>query len=140
MSKYISKADKKSVKKRANGYCEYCFSKEEFCPDSFSMEHIIPLAKNGEHSLDNLANSCQGCNNLKYTSTEFLDKVTGEYFSLYNPRKHIWAEHFQWSENYLHLIGISAIGRVTIELLQLNRKGVVNLRRALIALNEHPPT
>ena len=139
MSKYLSKTDRETVKKRAKGYCEYCFSKEEFCPDPYSMEHIIPLAKNGEHSLDNLANSCQGCNNFKYTSTEYLDKVTGEYFPLYNPRKNVWSEHFTWSENYLQIIGISEIGRVTIELLQLNRLGVVNLGRALIALDEHPP-
>lgn len=139
MAKYISKADRQTVKSRAKGYCEYCFSKEEFCPDSFSMEHIIPLAKNGTNSLDNLANSCQGCNNFKYTTIEVLDNVTGEYFPLYNPRKHNWTEHFKWSENGLKIIGISPIGRITVELLKLNREGVVNLRRALIAIDEHPP-
>jgi len=100
MSKYIPKGDKETVKNRAKGYCEYCFSKEEFCPDSFSMEYIIPLAKKGTNSIDNLANSCQGCNNLKYTATEVLDNVTGDFFPVYNPRKHIWSEHFRWSENF----------------------------------------
>jgi|AntRauTorckE5430_2_1112549.scaffolds.fasta_scaffold06823_2 5-methylcytosine-specific restriction endonuclease McrA len=117
MSKYIPKGDKETVKNRAKGYCEYCFSKEEFCPDPFSMEYIIPLAKKGTNSIDNLANSCQGCNNLKYTATEVLDNVTGDFFPVYNPRKHIWSEHFRWSENFLKIIGISAIGRVTVELL-----------------------
>jgi len=139
MSKYISKIIRQNVKLRAKGYCEYCFSKEEFCPDPFSIEHIIPLAKEGTNQINNLAHSCQGCNNLKYTTTELLDTVTGEFFPIYNPRKDAWNRHFKWSENFLKIIGISPIGRVTVELLKLNRKGVTNLRRAMRALNEHPP-
>lgn len=55
-----------TVAERARHCCEYCRSQERYSLDSFSVEHIIPLAKEGISNLDNLAFSCQGCNNRKY--------------------------------------------------------------------------
>ena len=49
-----------------------------------------------------------------------------------------WHDHFMWDETFTVVIGKTATGRVTIEALQLNRRQVRNLRRALIAINEHP--
>ena len=37
------------------------------------------------------------------------------------------------------MVGKTAIGRTTIEALKVNRRPVKNLRRALIAIGEHPP-
>jgi hypothetical protein len=37
------------------------------------------------------------------------------------------------------MIGLTATGSATIEALQLNRSGLVNLRRVLYAVGEHPP-
>ncbi|NBB21325.1 hypothetical protein GVN20_18310 [Runella sp. CRIBMP] len=37
------------------------------------------------------------------------------------------------------IMGKTAIGRATIEVLELNRWPLINLRRALIAIGEHPP-
>jgi len=37
------------------------------------------------------------------------------------------------------MVGTTPTGRATIEALQLNRGGVVNLRRLLYAVGEHPP-
>jgi hypothetical protein len=37
------------------------------------------------------------------------------------------------------IIGLTPTGRATIEALHLNRANVVNLRRVLYALGEHPP-
>lgn len=50
-----------------------------------------------------------------------------------------WQEHFIWDDSLTALIGKTAIGRVTIDALKLNRKPLKNLRRALIAIGEHPP-
>ena len=127
------------VVKRANCCCEYCQSQERYSPDSFSLEHIIPLAKGGTNDLENLAFACQGCNNRKFTSTEALDQATQETVSLYHPRQQQWADHFSWHENCSLIIGLTPTGRATIEQLQLNRSGLVNLRRILFAVNEHPP-
>gem|GEM_PF-4995517 len=40
---------------------------------------------------------------------------------------------------YSLIIGITPIGRATVEELQLNRNGVVNLRKVLYQMGEHPP-
>jgi hypothetical protein len=37
------------------------------------------------------------------------------------------------------ITGLTPVGRATIESLQLNREGLVNMRRVLHAVGEHPP-
>ncbi|MGK7925810.1 MAG: HNH endonuclease [Spirulina sp.] len=63
------------VAERANWCCEYCQSQLRYSPDPFSVEHIIPVIRGGTNDLDNLALSCQGCNNRKYTSITARDLV-----------------------------------------------------------------
>ena len=139
MSNYISRKDKDTVAERANFCCEYCFTQLNYSSDSFSIEHIIPLVKGGTNDLDNLAFSCQGCNNRKYIKTEARDELTGQFVSLYHPRLDKWHKHFKWSNDKLLILGITAKGRVTIKALDLNRFGVVNLRGLLMLIDEHPP-
>jgi hypothetical protein len=127
------------VEERAGRCCEYCLSPLNFSPDSFSIEHIIPRAKGGSDHPDNLALACQGCNNHKFTATTAFDPITGQKVPLYHPRQDIWELHFRWDESFTHLVGISAIGRASIERMVLNRPGLVNLRRVLVAADEHPP-
>ena len=130
---------KQLVFQRAKGCCEYCRSQVEFCPDPFSVEHIIPRILGGLFAWLNLALSCQGCNNHKFTCIAAIDVVTGEMTRLFHPRQDRWSEHFAWNEDGSLLVGLTPIGRVTIERLRLNRPGVVNLRRMLYANNQHPP-
>jgi hypothetical protein len=89
--------------------------------------------------LDNLAFACQGCNNRKYTNTEAVDPVTQAIVPLFHPRRNGWSEHFAWSDDYSLILGLTPIGRATVEKLQLNRAGLVNLRRILAEAGEHPP-
>jgi hypothetical protein len=44
-----------------------------------------------------------------------------------------------WDEEFALILGVTPIGRATVEKLQLNRDGVVNLRRALHVIGRHPP-
>ncbi len=113
------------VKQRAGSCCEYCFSQVAFCPDPFSIEHVIPRSKGGSNDLDNLAIACQGCNNSKYSHICSIDPVTGEFAQLYHPRQDRWQDHFAWSDDYALLVGLTMVGRATIERLQLNWEGVV---------------
>lgn len=76
---------KEKVRTNAFGCCEYCLSQEDYSPDSFSLEHIIPISKSGKTVFQNLAFSCQGCNNRKYTFIEWLDPLSGNIFPLFNP-------------------------------------------------------
>lgn len=43
------------------------------------------------------------------------------------------------SERDTRIVGKIPTGRATVEALELNHSGVVNLRRVLYAMNEHPP-
>jgi HNH endonuclease len=136
----LSKQLKQLVRERAHFCCEYCLSQEAYSPDPFSNEHIIALSAGGHSTANNLAFSCQGCNNFKYTFRFALDLVTLQEVPLYHPRQDRWADHFSWNDDASELIGLTATGRATIETLQLNREQVVNLRRVLSVVGKHPPT
>jgi hypothetical protein len=129
------------VRQRARRRCEYCLTLETFSPDNFTMEHILPQVLQGSNDTDNLALSCQQCNRNKYVATAAIDPETTLPAPLYNPRTDDWREHFRWSADFLLIEGVSPTGRATIASLDLNREGVVNLRRVLMLSGEdHPPT
>jgi HNH endonuclease len=127
------------IEQRAKNCCEYCLSQTKFSPDPFSIEHIIPRSKGGTSDFDNLAIACQGCNNFKYNHTHAIDPVTGESVPIYHPRQQNWCDHFTWTKNATQIIGLTPTGRATIDRLKLNREGVVNLRRILHSIAQHPP-
>jgi hypothetical protein len=135
----MKKSIKSKVFERALGCCEYCLSQSEFSHDDFAVEHIQPRALGGSDDFENLALSCQACNNRKFTAQVVVDPIDGEFVRLYNPRQDIWSEHFRWAAQFSEVVGISSIGRATVERLELNRTGLVNLRRALHKAGCHPP-
>jgi 5-methylcytosine-specific restriction endonuclease McrA len=137
--KRVTAEQKQAVLERAHGCCEYCKSQARFATQSFSIEHIIPRQLGGETTLDNLALACQGCNNHKYTKTEARDPVSDNVVPLYHPRQQRWHDHFAWNDDFTLVIGLTPIGRATLKALQLNREELVNLRRVLYAMGEHPP-
>jgi len=137
--RHVTAQQKQAVVERAQGCCEYCRSQARFAIQPFSVEHIKPRSQGGKTTLDNLALACQGCNNHKYTKTEGRDPVSGDIVPLYHPRQQQWHDHFTWNNDFTLIIGLTPTGRATVEALQLNRKGVVNLRRILYAMGEHPP-
>jgi len=49
---------------------------------------------------------------------------------LFNPRRHDWAYHFEWDGP--RVVGRTPIGRVTVELLDMNEPVRVALRDLLI--------
>lgn len=130
---------REKVAQRALGCCEYCKSQAEYSPDTFSIEHIVPIARDGGQALANLALSCQGCNNRKFTSIDAEDPVNGERAPLFHPRRDHWSDHFAWDAEYTLMVGLTPTGRATIEKLDLNRTGVVNLRRVMLIAGLHPP-
>lgn len=99
----------------------------------------MPRARDGSHRPPNLAFACQGCNGYKRADVDAIDPISRERVRLYHPRRDNWREHFAWNEDCTRLLGLTAIGRATIAKLALNRLGVVNLRRVLRGVGEHPP-
>ena len=51
--------------KLAIGICYYCG--EIFKPGDLTMDHIVPLARGGRSSKDNIVTCCKNCNNKKKT-------------------------------------------------------------------------
>ncbi len=130
---------KRAVIARARNCCEYCRNQVQFAMQSFSIEHIKPRQAGGETVLDNLALACEGCNAHKHTTTQATDPVGGDLVPLFNPRRQRWHEHFAWNTDSTRIIGLTPTGRATVDALKMNRKGVVNLRRVLYVMGEHPP-
>ncbi|HET6383498.1 MAG TPA: HNH endonuclease [Armatimonadota bacterium] len=126
------------MEERARGLCEYCRTPAAFSAQPFEADHILPSVKGGPTVLNNLAYSC-GCNRYKSDRTHAPDPLTGRSVELFHPRQHVWKRHFRWSEDGTLILGRTAIGRSTVELLRMNRLALVNLRRLLILAGKHPP-
>lgn len=132
MSDRVPRGTRELVIRRAEGRCEYCGCSQSHCPDSLSVEHVIPKHLGGGHDDSNLALAYQGCNGRKYTAIEANDPATGIPAPLFNPRMEDWETHFCWNEDRTLVWGKTPTGRATLERLALNREGVVNLRRLLV--------
>jgi len=130
---------KELVFNRSEGLCEYCKSPANISPQPFVVEHIIPKSKGGKTSAENLVHSCQGCNNYKYNKISGIDVITNVEAGLFNPRTQLWNEHFVGSDDVLEILGITATGRITIEILKMNRIELQNLRKLLASVGKHSP-
>jgi HNH endonuclease len=137
--RYVPGALRRLVTERAAGYCEYCRCPAKYSAQSFAVEHIIPRHADGPTVADNLALACQGCNAHKSVKIIAVDPITSVSVPLFHPRQHRWRDHFSWSEDFTEIIGLTPTGRATVAVLQLNRAGLIHLRRVLYAFGEHPP-
>ena len=136
----VSGAAKEAVRVRANHCCEYCKSRHDLATQGFAAEHIIPRDQGGANELENIALSCPGCNNHKFTKTSGTDSATQEFVRLFHPRRDSWNDHFEWSADKKRIVGRTAIGRATVDTLQMNRERLIRQRTVFIAAGEHPPT
>ncbi len=59
---------------------------------------------------ENLWLACPVCNGFKGDRIEALDPLTGDVVVLFNPRQHLWREHFIWTEAGDHVIGRTSRG------------------------------
>ncbi|MFK7948475.1 MAG: HNH endonuclease [Saprospiraceae bacterium] len=138
-NKYVSKKNKDFIRQLAHGCCEYCQSQEAYSTQNFSMEHIIPSHLGGSNEIDNLALSCQGCNNIKFTKIGLTNETTDEFIPFFHPRQDIWTEHFKWNNDFTLIIPLTKKGEATLEVLKMNRQQVVNWRTAVFSIGKHPP-
>lgn len=71
----------KAVKSKPSSICYYC--QGAIKGSDIHFDHIVPIAKGGPHSIDNLCVSCQSCNNKKHTkSVQAFVKVGQQLLSL----------------------------------------------------------
>ncbi len=87
--------------------------------------------------MDNLCLSCFWCNSYKGSDLCSVDwEYGGEVATLYNPRRQHWSDHFKLDG--LRIVPLTATGRVTAMLLQMNSYKRVRERRLLIQLGRYP--
>jgi hypothetical protein len=120
------------VQNRALFSCEYCKYPYKYSPDPFHFEHIISLFYEGTNDLINIAFSCDGCNTNKHIHINWPDPETGIISPLFNPRKEKWKDLFEWNTDFSQIIGKTPTARATIDLLQLNCQGLINIRKVLV--------
>ena len=125
------------VWRRANRACEYCQIEEDRDSLPFQIDHILARKHGGRGSPENLALACFSCNNRKGPNIAGRDPVTGRVSRLFNPRRDKWRQHFRWKGPTL--LGVSAPGRTTVEVLEVNLPRRVALREALIEEGVFPP-
>ena len=136
---YIPVRLRKTVRERAGACCEYCKIVDSHRSSFFHTDHIMPISKGGLTTLENLAYSCGGCNPKKSNKTGVIDSSTGQEVFLFHPRKDNWNDHFKWDDEALRITGITLKGELTIQTLDMNREGLINLRQLLKNAGLHPP-
>jgi hypothetical protein len=123
----MNAATRRAVRARAGDRCEYCQLAQAQSPlAKLHIEHVRPLKHQGRDHIENLALACIDCNLRKGTNIAGYDPMDGALTSLFHPRQHQWDEHFHWQGIYI--VGLTAIGRVTVTVLDLNSSDRLELR------------
>jgi HNH endonuclease len=129
-----AESDRAEVARRARYRCEYCGYPEAASSTPLEIDHIIPEARGGRTTIENLALCCRSCNLHKHVKTEAADPVTGEMVPLFNPRMQRWFEHFVLDRDTGEIRGLTPIGRAAVATLALNSTHALTTRRLLIRL------
>jgi hypothetical protein len=123
---------------RANHCCEYCHAPELVFNFPFEVEHIIPLFRQGTNEESNLALACRSCNLRKGTCVSAIDSASSDEVQFFHPRQNLWREHFQINMEAGMVMGITAVGKVTVENLKMNSAAQVAARKLWVRLGLFP--
>lgn len=138
MSKtYIPAAMRREVVSRARNCCEYCLTDTDDRGVDYAIDHVIAEKHGGATHADNLCLSCFWCNSYKGSDLSSVDwDNDAAIVPLFNPRQQVWEEHFLLEG--ARLVPLTATGRVTVSLLQLNETRRIKERRVLVELGTYP--
>ena len=120
----------RQVRQRAGGRCEYCRLPQSAAGIAFQIDHVIARHHRGRTAAINLALACVYCNGYKGPNISGLDPRTGKLTRLFSPRRHKWTHHFRYAGG--ELLGRTAIGRTTVEVLRINLPNLIALRELLM--------
>jgi hypothetical protein len=104
---------------------------------TFHIEHIIPRGKGGRSDLENLTFACPGCNLRKAARLNALDTISGEAVELFHPLRQNWTDHFRF--NGYRIEGLTAVGRATVDVLDLNHPRRQRIRQVEETFGLYPP-
>ena len=127
----VPEAIRRLVRQRADGRCEYCRMRERWnLFERHHIEHIQAQQHGGGDDPENLALACNHCNFLKGPNLSSIDPDGCEQVSLFNPRVDRWDDHFRLDGKVI--AGLTARGRTTVFLLDMNEADRVQLRSRFI--------
>ena len=121
---------------RAANRCEYCRLSQLGREATFHVDHVTPRAAGGPTEADNLALACVSCSLRKWAKQTAPDPDTGQDVPLFNPRTHVWADHFRWDGP--RVVPLTPTGRATASALALNRPVIVAIRIEEATRGRHP--
>ncbi|MEO5716262.1 MAG: HNH endonuclease [Luteolibacter sp.] len=90
------------------------------------MEHIVAKQHRGTDDVNNLALACHHCNLFKGPNLTSRDPDGDALVGLFHPRNSNWDDHFRIDSG--RVIGLTAVGRTTVFLLEMNADQHVDLR------------
>lgn len=123
---------RKLVWERAEWRCEYCQLSQRDSVLPHEIDHIRAKKHHGPTTLQNTCLACAYCNGSKGSNVAGFDPESGELVPLFNPRGAAWSEHFVWDGPVL--LGLTPVGRATIDVLSVNHPDRVAHRRLLLAM------
>ena len=133
---YIPPALRQQIKERAVGCCEYCHVHDSDVLLPHQPDHIIAEQHGDETTAANLALACVHCNRHKGPNIASIDSISGQLTPLFNPRTLAWENHFALEQE--HILPLTAVGRVTVQLLDLNHPDRLQVQQALIQAGRYP--
>ena len=96
-------------------------------------------SKGGTTEFDNLCFACHRCNEFKGATTALEDPLSGEMTPLFHLRRQAWPEHFTWDATGIRIVGLTAVGRMTVIALNMNNEIILDARRNWVSVGWHPP-
>lgn len=138
-SPYISATLRQRVAKAARFRCGYCLTSQQVIGPLLEIDHIIPEVRGGTSDEENLFLACPICNSHKSDRHEAVDPETLMTVPLFNPRRELWDEHFEWIEDGAVIRGKTPKGRATVAVLNVNHPDMVTARRLWVIAGWHPP-
>lgn len=130
---------RRTIEEAAERRCGYCLTRSSITGSPMQIDHIVPESAGGTTCEDNLWLACFFCNTYKGAHVDAMDPTTRLVVPLFNPRTQPWSDHFSWSKDSSHIVGLTMTGRATAALLRLNRPELVFTRLRWAAVGWHPP-
>ncbi|NEO84194.1 MAG: HNH endonuclease [Spirulina sp. SIO3F2] len=132
----ITDSLRKQVIQRAQRRCEYCQLHQDCSVYSHEVDHLIARKHGCQTVLSNLALACLSCNRHKGADFATIDPISEVITPLFNPRRHLWSEHFMLQQAQIK--GKTPIGKATVKILQFNNSRRILERQVLMAQGRYP--
>jgi hypothetical protein len=139
MAIYLPEELRRQLEGADDHCCAYCQTCQANSGQRMVIDHIIPESRTGETRFENLCFACRMCNEYKGAHSHGQDPLTGRTTPLFHPRQQAWADHFAWDPTGSRIIGLTAVGRATIIILQMNNAVIVPTRQKWVSAGWHPP-